>query len=114
MAGSSTQRGSGTARRVAAELRDNRAVVEDGDWRLTGQEAYLAGQVLRWAKWSAPRPEWDHDHCEFCWAEFAAAHDDAGHVDYTRGYVTKDGKHWVCEPCFNDFRERFGWVVEKS
>jgi len=28
----------------------------------------------------------------------------------TEGYVT-EGDHWVCESCFADFREEFGWTV---
>lgn len=84
--------------------------VTDDDWRLTGQETYLAGRVLRWADWTPPRGGWEHDHCAFCWAEFAASKTD--HVDYTAGYVTDDDNYyWVCPQCFNDFRVRFGWTV---
>ena len=28
------------------------------------------------------------------------------------GYTTADRYYWVCEPCFRDFRARFGWTVE--
>ena len=35
-------------------------------------------------------------------------------------YVTDDFKHWICEECFNDFKDRFNWleasnyIVKKS
>jgi hypothetical protein len=78
------------------------------DWRLAGQERYLAGAFLRWTDWQPPRSEWDHDHCEFCWAKFARPE-----VPDTlqAGYATLDRYRWVCPECFSDFRERFGWKV---
>lgn len=79
------------------------------DWRLTGQERYLAGVKLRRAKWNAPRPEWDHDHCDFCWARFMS---DPLPGVLQEGYTTEDGHHWICPTCFNDFREHFGWQIE--
>ena len=27
------------------------------------------------------------------------------------GYTTDDEKRWICEMCFWDFQERFGWHV---
>jgi hypothetical protein len=27
------------------------------------------------------------------------------------GYATEDSYHWICEACFNDFKERFGWTL---
>jgi hypothetical protein len=30
------------------------------------------------------------------------------------GYVTEDGRHWICKECFNDFREQFEWKVEEE
>jgi hypothetical protein len=87
----------------------HRAVTE-GDWRLMGQQTWLAGRELRWADWTAYRPGWDHDHCAFCQAEFAAAKTD--HVEFTAGYVTADdGDTWICEACFEDFKDQFQWRV---
>lgn len=78
------------------------------DWRLTNQEGYLRGATLRWTTYVPPRPGWDHDHCEFCWAKFMA-----GGVPETlaAGYATPDRSHWVCPTCCADFRARFGWTV---
>ena len=33
--------------------------------------------------------------------------------DLHEGYCTKDEKCWICEKCFNDFKEMFDWKVEK-
>ena len=79
------------------------------DWRLTNQEEYLRGATLHWRRYTAPRPDWDHDHCEFCWAKFADADLVPGALE--AGYTTDDGYRWICEACFADFRERFGWHI---
>ncbi len=69
-------------------------VADTGDWRLTNQESYLDGRTLRWSKWKAYRPGWDHDHCAFCWAKFGESV--GGEVDFDTGWVTADDDyHWV-------------------
>ena len=88
----------------------DRRVTEGDDWRITNQATYLTARRMKWAKWQQPRRDWDHDHCEFCWAEFAEVASD--HAPNASGWVTADdGLHWVCAPCFEDFRGRFAWVV---
>jgi hypothetical protein len=84
-------------------------VVDDDDWRLTGQEQWLTGVVLHRARWVRPREDWDHDHCEFCWKKIwdRASGDDEVDV----GYETEDDSRWVCDDCFSDFKERFLWSV---
>jgi hypothetical protein len=27
------------------------------------------------------------------------------------GYATSDRHHWICSACYEDFRERFGWLL---
>ena len=84
----------------------------EGDWRLTNQLDYLKGKTLRWKRWIAPRPSWDHDHCDFCMQKFAE-----GDVPdaVQEGYTTEDDYHWICEGCFNDFRELFEWkLIDKG
>jgi len=78
------------------------------DSRITNQHEYLSGVQLAHRPWVAPSPDWDHDHCAFCWAKFAAL----GMPDSMQeGYVTLDGRHWVCDACYKDFNQSFGWVV---
>jgi hypothetical protein len=31
-----------------------------------------------------------------------------------RGPQGEDDYHWVCDECFADFRDRFGWTVVES
>ena len=85
-------------------------MAESSDWRLRGQEKYLAGATLvrrPYRKYAANR-KWDHDHCVFCWAKFMT--EDVPGVLH-EGYATADDYHWICEPCFQDFQEEFGWTV---
>lgn len=66
----------------------------------------MKARTLRWQQYAAYRPGWDHDHCEFCGTKLSA-----GEGDLHEGYVTQDGYHWVCENCFEDFRDEFEWRV---
>ena len=45
-------------------------MARDDDWRLQGQEKYLFGATLLRKRYKAWSEDWDHDHCEFCWAKF--------------------------------------------
>jgi hypothetical protein len=87
-------------------------VTTESDWRLQGQERYLQGITLvhRRYRQNAKNPKWDHDHCEFCSAEFALTAPDA----LREGYASEDDYRWICAKCFADFRDRFAWkVVER-
>ena len=85
----------------------------DADWRLTGQERWLTGRHWRWSTWASERDEWDHDHCDFCWAEISDRPIDE-HTAYNTAWMTVDTPEaWVCPPCFEDFRQRFGWSVDE-
>ena len=88
-------------------------MIDKDDWRLQNQQAYLAGAVLFLRRWnpSKDHPEWDHDHCAFCWQKFMDS-DDA--EVQKEGYGTEDERHWVCKSCFEDFRESFHWTVARQ
>lgn len=75
------------------------------DWRLQGQEKYLQGAVLERKAYQPYRPEWDHDHCEFCSAKFSLDAPDA----LREGYATPDNYRWVCRNCYGDFKDLLGW-----
>ena len=80
--------------------------VPPDDWRRTGQKRYLVGVQLQRGPWRQHSPSWDHDHCEFCFNKFGKW-DDCLHS----GYSTLDDYRWICETCFEDFREEFNWSV---
>ena len=82
--------------------------MENQDWRLHGQEGYLAGARVRYTEYRAPSESWDHDHCEFCTRKLS---EQAGDDVAGAGWQTEDGYRWICDACFADFREPFGFVV---
>jgi hypothetical protein len=100
-------------------------VVEGQDWRLAGQERYLQGVTLEWVPYRRWNASWDHDHCSFCWVKFAEAGATSPKVfepstpseARVEGYATvdlpdrPDHYFWICKPCFDDFKDRFGWQV---
>lgn len=77
------------------------------DWRRHGQEAFLAGRPLFRRTYTPAVDGRDHDHCEFCRQQFAV---EEGFLH--QGYVTQNGYHWVCENCFNDFKDEYHWEAE--
>lgn len=79
------------------------------DWRLQGQERFLKGVTLCRKKYTPYRDDWDHDHCAFCGKKFSEQQDDAH-----EGFATEDSYHWVCDVCFADFRQRFGWTLRET
>ena len=83
-------------------------MVDDSDWRLQGQERYLKGASLERLRYSPPRPDWDHDHCEFCGVKFA---DERVSDSLHEGFATADRSRWICSTCFEDFRVRFDWSL---
>ena len=78
-----------------------------------GQEHYLTGAMLVRRQYRRPQrnPNWNHDHCEFCWAKFMD--EDFPNV-LREGYCTEDEYRWICEQCFTDFREQFGWSINQN
>lgn len=86
---------------------NNEAMPGEKDWRLRGQEKYLMGVALVRRRYK-PVADNDHDHCAFCWAKFMVA--DRPELLH-EGYATADRSHWICDRCFDDFRETFRWQV---
>jgi hypothetical protein len=87
------------------------SAVPESDWRLRDQEEYLLHITLARKCYVPPRPDWDHDHCVFCFAKFMAT---PGPDILTEGYCTAAAADWICPQCFADFQERFGWTVHSS
>ena len=77
------------------------------DWRRQGQEEYLANKTLVRMDYKPYRKDWDHDHCEFCGAKFSLVEDDL-HC----GYSTMDNYWWICDDCFEDFKNEYKWGIK--
>lgn len=82
-------------------------MLEKNDWRLLNQQEYLMKAKLNKSEYKKQSDKWDHDHCAFCWDKFSENKE-----DLTQGYCTADQKYWICEECFNDFKEMFGFELE--
>jgi hypothetical protein len=97
------------------------------DWRRRGQDAYLHRARLTWRRYQALSTEWEHEHCDFCWAKFL----DADYADIHREQLEADpeiqpgyteapggqvppGQHWICKKCFEDFHAEFEWELVSS
>ena len=80
------------------------------DWRIDNCKM-LRGVALRRKKYSAPSKQWDHDHCAFCQLHISVPPPPDNEDAVESGWATEDGYHWVCEACFADFRDQFGWTV---
>ena len=48
-----------------------------------------------------------HEHCDFCWEKALTDKD-------CTFYCTEDMHYWICEKCFQDFREKFNWTVKSD
>ena len=84
-------------------------MLENNDWRLTCQEDYLMNAALkRVTHYKKHSEKWDHEHCDFCWAKFM----EGDYADVLHeGYCTLDEKHWICEQCFQDFKDMFKFTI---
>ena len=65
------------------------------DWRFTNQDKYLKELTFRKSFFDNN----EHAHCEFCWKKFSKEPS-----DLHSGYCSVDKKFWICENCFNDFK----------
>ena len=75
------------------------------DWRITNQINYLYRVKLRKVQFTQTLHS-DHEHCEFCWDKFG---EEEGMLHF--GYCTLDKYRWICEQCFQDFKDQFEWQV---
>ena len=85
---------------------NNKETNDKDDWRFRGQDEYLLNVRLVFSQYKRHSEPWDHDHCEFCGIKFSE-HEG----DLHKGYSTLDQKWWICEECFKDFKDNFGWLV---
>jgi hypothetical protein len=81
---------------------------DSNDWRLAVQHDQLKDIAWTWKLYRQPRPEWDHDHCEFCWTKFM---EPGTPETFGEGYASSNDHYWVCRQCFDDFRGMFRWTL---
>jgi hypothetical protein len=55
------------------------------------------GASLQFKKYVRYKENWDHDHCEGCWAKLMES---GGPDVLTEGYVTEDNYRWICPEVF--------------
>ena len=78
------------------------------DWRVMGQEGYLMNKMLQHRVFdrSLCKPP-DFDQCDFCFALF-----DKDPYHSKIAYFEPIEQVWICEKCFEDFKDHFHWTVE--
>jgi len=77
----------------------------ENDWRLTDQLDYMKAISLKKISFNESAHS-EHEHCEFCFKKFGKA------IDMLHnGYCTLDEYRWICEDCYEDFKEMFQWVL---
>lgn len=74
------------------------------DWRVDNAK-WTRGAVLRFQKYARPREDWDHDHCEGCWAKFMES---GSPKVLTEGYVAEDQQSLDMSRVFPRFEGRNG------
>ena len=79
--------------------------MNENDPRLTNQKSYLFNVTLKYSRFM-PSLDRDHEHCVFCWIKIPDEVDG--------GYCTIDENYWICDRCFNDFKEIFQWKVQDN
>jgi len=84
------------------------------DWRLIGNFKDITGNGFKKIKFQSTVSN-DHEHCEFCGVKITDI--DIVEEHLSEGYVTQSKnssqKKWVCEKCYLDFKEKFGFIDEK-
>jgi hypothetical protein len=88
------------------------ATVDDVETWLASYDAALKGVYLHRRPYFQWALNWDHDHCEFCRIAFVVKGDaSAEPPNVTEGWTTDDESDWICNTCFDKYRERFNWKV---
>lgn len=71
------------------------------------EREYLHNKKLEHKEYDGPFCLDDHEHCALCWQKISKYPED----DHS-GYYEKDSRDWICEDCFDKFKELFGWELE--
>ena len=68
---------------------------------------YLHHKVLKKVQFGLPYSHSDHEHCAHCWAKISNFEG-----DYHYGYFEPISKDWICEGCFREYKDLYGWSEE--
>lgn len=68
---------------------------------------YLCGIDLAFKQF-IPAADKDHEHCNLCSAKFSAAE-----IDLHYGYTAKDNTIWICQECYDYYKDWYKWNVHK-
>ena len=85
-------------------------MIEKDDWRLEFGKNPDFYKKYKWSlqKWTQTREHWDHDHCEFCNSKFM----DLEKPGILRqGWTDEEQTYWICQECFEDFKEKYKWNI---
>ena len=76
---------------------------QESDWRLqSGGGPLVEGRTFTWKLWHAPKPSWDHDHCELCGQKLTDLKLPDSRAE---GYADECEYYWLCAQCALDFRD---------
>jgi hypothetical protein len=87
-------------------------------WKSDG--AFWRGIPFVWKRWDRFRPDWTHDHCNFCFACICNHRDRFPESDpgergcHRHAYYAERDPHvyiWVCRTCFKRVRAEFDWIL---
>ena len=68
---------------------------------------YLHHKVLKKVQFGLPYSHSDHEHCAHCWAKISNFEG-----DYHYGYFEPISTDWICEECFYEYKDLYGWSEE--
>jgi hypothetical protein len=92
-------------------MQDNKAA-RLNHLRARNLETALKGVSVYW-RCADEEISWDVDKCIFCFTVFTVEDcPETRQKGFHVGYVTKqETPYWICELCFEDFRDYFRWEV---
>lgn len=76
-------------------------------WCVEEADNNMRNHVLLKVKFSDRLTETEHEYCEFCMARFGNVN-----KDFKEGYRTQNYYYWVCEDCFDEYKEEYHWTVK--
>jgi hypothetical protein len=90
--------------------------ISNDDYRLDSIKPWMEKLTWHYSPYKQPSPDWDHDHCIFCWRRLAEP--TAGFNDADDGFADDGDYHWMCAECFRDLfdhlKDRLQWDLREE